>query len=500
MIQTLLQQLGYDPGPIDGKIGQKTTTAIEVFQTKAGLAVDGKASADLVGSLQRELANEIRQHAANGDVSLEDVQFLLQQAGYDPGPVDGKMGTKTTEAITAFQTAMNLPFDGEPSVELLQALHKEFAKLVGPTAILSAVDGNVRVNNQQTETGAVLSAEDKITTQAGTTAELTLSDGSRLALEENSRLTLAELTHTAAGARISYLKLQKGRVRAFLSQEHQHEGSAFTIETPNARIDATFSEPDIEVSYSAEKAETVGLAHTVTLMAKNLTTDETKVVPVGSTVIIASMTIKVLTGGTEAIAEVNDSKIPKEGLIAQEKDSVEIIATEAIGVASASEVVPTAGTAATSIGTGKLVAIGAGALAGIGGIVAIASGSGGGEDSNPTSPSPSGESAPNPTPTDNGECADQAGSYRGTYSALYCDGLNYTGIWTAEATSDCSFTTYNDWGKWFEGTIAGNALTGSGTDNECGTINFSGTLLGNEVNGTFSYSLGGGGSVSGSKQ
>ncbi|MCP4396507.1 MAG: hypothetical protein GY801_04215 [bacterium] len=363
-IQTLLQRLGYDPGSIDGKIGQKTTAAIEAFQTKIGLTVDGEPSTELLGSLQKELANVIQQRAANGDVTLADVQFLLQQAGYDPGPVDGKMGTKTAEAITAFQTAMNLPVDEELSIELLQALHKEFVKVVGPTATLSVLDGTVLVNNQQAEIGAVLSVEDKITTQAGTTAELTLSDGSRLELEENSRLTLAELTHTAAGARISYLKLLEGRIRAFLSQEHQQEGSAFTIETPNAKIDATFSEPDIEVSYSAEKLETLGIAHTVKLMAKNLATNEKVLVPVGSTVIITSEATKVIAG----IILSSESIEPEE--------TPEPVATPE-PIPTPEPTVPAVETA-SGMGKGKMLAIGVGGLAALGGVVALA----GGGDSN----------------------------------------------------------------------------------------------------------------------
>ncbi len=375
-IQLLLQYLGYDPGPADGKMGQKTTTAIEIFQTDRNVPVDGKPSPELVETLQRELATVIGQRAANDETNIGDVQFLLQRLGYNPGPVDGKMGEKTAEAIIAFQTKMGLAGDGEPSTGLLQALHTAFVKVVGPTATLSTVDGTVLVNNQQSEIGAVLSVEDKITTQAETTAELTLSDGSRLELKENSRMALTELTQTAAGARISYLKLLEGRIRAFLSQDHQHEGSTFTIETPNAKIDATFSEPDIEVSYSVEKAETVGLAHTVTLMAKNLATNEEVLVPVGSTVIITSEATKVIAGiilSSEAVEpEPEEPPVP--------------VATPA-PIPTPEPTVP-AVEAASGMGKGKMIAIGAGGLVALGGIAAIAgngssggsSGTSGGED------------------------------------------------------------------------------------------------------------------------
>jgi len=41
-IQTALKNAGYDPGPIDGKVGAKTKKAIKDFQAANGLKADGK--------------------------------------------------------------------------------------------------------------------------------------------------------------------------------------------------------------------------------------------------------------------------------------------------------------------------------------------------------------------------------------------------------------------------------------------------------------------------
>jgi len=41
-IQTALKNAGYDPGPIDGKLGGKSKKAIKDFQTANGLKADGK--------------------------------------------------------------------------------------------------------------------------------------------------------------------------------------------------------------------------------------------------------------------------------------------------------------------------------------------------------------------------------------------------------------------------------------------------------------------------
>jgi len=48
LIQKNLRQLGYDPGPVDGQVGPRTTSAIRAYQQQAGLAVDGQPSAALL--------------------------------------------------------------------------------------------------------------------------------------------------------------------------------------------------------------------------------------------------------------------------------------------------------------------------------------------------------------------------------------------------------------------------------------------------------------------
>ena len=45
-------------------------------------------------------------------ISVEDVQRALARAGFDPGPVDGRMGTKTKSALKDFQRKNNLKADG----------------------------------------------------------------------------------------------------------------------------------------------------------------------------------------------------------------------------------------------------------------------------------------------------------------------------------------------------------------------------------------------------
>ena len=50
-MQTKLKALGYDPGPADGKFGDKTDSAVRKFQTDKKLAVDGIAGNQTLSAL-----------------------------------------------------------------------------------------------------------------------------------------------------------------------------------------------------------------------------------------------------------------------------------------------------------------------------------------------------------------------------------------------------------------------------------------------------------------
>ena len=56
---------------------------------------------------------------------VEKIQELLSAQGFDPGPIDGVIGSQTRQAIKEFQRTAKLPADGHPSPELLEVLGKE---------------------------------------------------------------------------------------------------------------------------------------------------------------------------------------------------------------------------------------------------------------------------------------------------------------------------------------------------------------------------------------
>jgi lipid-binding SYLF domain-containing protein len=60
--------------------------------------------------------------AAKADYDVAVIQQRLKELGFDPGPVDGKFGSKTERAIRDYQSARGEPMTGRPSKELQRQL------------------------------------------------------------------------------------------------------------------------------------------------------------------------------------------------------------------------------------------------------------------------------------------------------------------------------------------------------------------------------------------
>ncbi len=57
--------------------------------------------------------------------AVNRVQSGLSRLGYDPGPVDGVMGSKTDAAIRNYQRDQKLLVDGRPTAELAQHIEEQ---------------------------------------------------------------------------------------------------------------------------------------------------------------------------------------------------------------------------------------------------------------------------------------------------------------------------------------------------------------------------------------
>lgn len=65
---------------------------------------------ETVSMPKSEAAPEVKVSAKPG--SVKEIQRALAAAGYEPGPIDGKLGRKTKDAIRRFQQDSGLKADG----------------------------------------------------------------------------------------------------------------------------------------------------------------------------------------------------------------------------------------------------------------------------------------------------------------------------------------------------------------------------------------------------
>ncbi len=124
-LQQILKTLGYNIGRADGKFGAATREAVAKFQAEEKLEVTR-----FVDKLTWE---RLRSYAdgpfiSQGQVKALNVQRALLAAGYDPGRIDGQMGTRTREAVKSFQRDRGLSPDGQVglrTIKLLAEYHRE---------------------------------------------------------------------------------------------------------------------------------------------------------------------------------------------------------------------------------------------------------------------------------------------------------------------------------------------------------------------------------------
>ncbi|MEI6984935.1 MAG: peptidoglycan-binding domain-containing protein [Rhodospirillaceae bacterium] len=121
-IQRQLLQLGYRPGSNDGRLGRQTRAAISAYQRNAGLAEDGCPSLDLLNQMSFAAPPQAMHKNAVTASPVQEAQRLLTDKGVYSGPVDGKLGPMTKDAIKKFQQARDLPVTSQADFPTLTAL------------------------------------------------------------------------------------------------------------------------------------------------------------------------------------------------------------------------------------------------------------------------------------------------------------------------------------------------------------------------------------------
>lgn len=126
--QRLLNARGFDAGTPDGIAGAGTRRAIAAFQTSIGRAPTGELTAEEFAILKSEgeEASSSAQTAPRNPDALE-VQSLLTDLGFDPGPVDGAWGRRSQAALEEFRQREGSGLSGQPTNEDIALLRAALA-------------------------------------------------------------------------------------------------------------------------------------------------------------------------------------------------------------------------------------------------------------------------------------------------------------------------------------------------------------------------------------
>jgi peptidoglycan hydrolase-like protein with peptidoglycan-binding domain len=118
-LQKYLRLLGYQSGIPDGKFGAGTRDAVAKFQADEGIEVTRFVDKMTWEKVQYYIQSPLVSNDALDGAAL---QRALVQAGYDPGKIDGRPGSRTRSALKAFQAANGLKPDGLVGARTLRVL------------------------------------------------------------------------------------------------------------------------------------------------------------------------------------------------------------------------------------------------------------------------------------------------------------------------------------------------------------------------------------------
>jgi len=156
-IQAKLKVAGFDPGPVDGTLGAKTTSALRRLQSGCANLKDllENPTSEILGAMQTG-----KDSVSNTD-EIRLLQVRLKDAGFDAGPVDGVMGLKTKAALLRFQSGCTMVKDFSaifenqfPTSDRMPSPISASEKQIHPTSKISTTRLSVRDQAGKANTAA----------------------------------------------------------------------------------------------------------------------------------------------------------------------------------------------------------------------------------------------------------------------------------------------------------------------------------------------------------
>lgn len=123
-LQKLLTEKGAYAGPVNGKFGPLTEEAVMNYQQSMGLEMDGVVGGDTMKKLtEKPHPAGTYRYGDEGD-EVKNLQKTLKETKFYSGPLNGRFGPLTEEAVIRFQKANGLEADGIVGRATLELLNK----------------------------------------------------------------------------------------------------------------------------------------------------------------------------------------------------------------------------------------------------------------------------------------------------------------------------------------------------------------------------------------
>ena len=126
LLQRRLKAAGFYSGPIDGVLGVRTKSALSHCKSGCGVLNDLSGTSDQpvfeqAKETQSPAVSGFAERSASvdtvsGNQEIRQVQERLKAAGFDPGPIDGKLGPQTTAALEKYRSSRKLTRSGSDAL------------------------------------------------------------------------------------------------------------------------------------------------------------------------------------------------------------------------------------------------------------------------------------------------------------------------------------------------------------------------------------------------
>ncbi len=216
-VQLRLAELGFSPGvDKEGQFREGTRAAVEAFQYRRGLRVDGVCGRQTWSALVeagRRLGDRFlyrRSPMLRGD-DVADLQQRLSALGFDTGRVDGIFGDLTSAALAEFQRNVGLPVDGIAGGTTVAELLRFGSRHDGSELVSAVRDREILRQAPRTLAGRKVSLgeEGGLGVPVGAIRRLLVSHGAVVTTHHHPDDSIQSAEANAAGAEV-YVGLRLG--------------------------------------------------------------------------------------------------------------------------------------------------------------------------------------------------------------------------------------------------------------------------------------------------